>query len=152
MSKYFVNQIANGNMTVIAETDNLQTGIVSFHTTCKNLWNDANTNKAIVELVDDNFSVVLGYGDDTYTEYGGFREVIDKDNATVEGNIFVETVMNGSILSDKITEWGNVKGAMVDYHGKLASYWNAQDVTKARVKILNDNLDVFNGKSELVKH
>ena len=68
MSKLFVEQVANGNPTIVAEyTDNEQGAIVKYHQTCKALWNDAPTTKALVEILNENLNT-----------WGGFREDIDK--------------------------------------------------------------------------
>ena len=51
------------------------------------------------------------------------------------------------------SEWtDNEQGAIVAFHQKCASLWNASDVIKATVKILDEQLDNYNGYSELITH
>ena len=46
----------------------------------------------------------------------------------------------------------NLQGAIVFFHQKCATLWNAADVEKATVQILDENLSVVSGKSEVIIH
>ena len=51
------------------------------------------------------------------------------------------------------SEWvDNEQGAIVAFHQKCATLWNATDVIKATVKILDEQLDNYNGYSEVIIH
>lgn len=146
--KLYIEQIADGVKTVVATKEDEQSARISYHNTCRNLWNDADTQQARVRITDEEFKT-----------YGSWDEVIDKtgdDPEEVTGKLFVMAVSNGNLLLDKITEWipnkAGIKGAMVDYHGKCAMYLNAPDVIQANVRIANETLDVFNGKAEEIVH
>lgn len=146
--KLYIEQIADGVKTVVATKEDKQSARISFHNTCKNLWNDANTEVARVRITDEQFNT-----------YGTWDEVIDKtgeDPEEVTGKLFVMAVSNGNLIKDTITEWipnkAGIKGAMVDYHGKCAMYLNAPDVEQANVRVANETLDVFNGKAEEIVH
>lgn len=188
MSKLFVTQIADETMTVVAETSNEKTARVSYHNTCKNLWNDANTDTAIVEIVDEGLNTWGGYHEDInkLSDYPAYDEEIEYSKGAIvnyeskdyeyindeaskgnlptdtdywqefipSGKLFVMTVANNSLIKKDITEWDRsktgVKGAMVNFHTKCATYWNADDVITANVKILNEALDGY--KSEFIFH
>jgi len=142
--KLYIEQIADDTKTVVATKEDEQSARISFHNTCKNLWNDADTQQARVRITDEQFNT-----------YGTWDEVIDKtgdDPETVTGKLFVMAVSNNNLMTDLITEWipnkAGIKGAMVDYHGKCAMYLNAPDVIQANVRIANETLDVYNGKAE----
>ena len=147
--KLFVEQIANGNKTIASEwNDNEKGAKVAFHNLCRTLWNDAPTEKALVQISDENLNT-----------WGGYREYIDKtgeDPEKVTGKLFVMKVANGNLDIDNITEWipnrAGIKGAMVDYHGKCASAWNADDVITGDIKILNEALDNWQNKSDYIFH
>ena len=146
--KLYIEQIADGTKTVVATKEDEQSARISFHNTCENLWNDADTQQAKVRITDEEFKT-----------YGTWDEVIDKtgeDPETVTGKLFVMAVSNNNLITDLITEWipnkAGIKGAMVDYHGKCAMYLNAPDVIQANVRVANETLDVFNGKAEEIVH
>lgn len=146
--KLYIEQIADGTKTVVATKEDEQSARISFHNTCKNLWNDPNTEQAKVRITDEQFST-----------FGNWEEDIDKtgeDPEEVTGKLFVIAVSNNNLMKDLITEWipnkAGIKGAMVDYHGKCAMYLNALDVIQANVRIANETLDVFNGKAEEIVH
>lgn len=148
MSKLFVEQFANGNKTTVSEwSDNEQGAIIAFHNLCRALWNDAPTTKALVEISDEQFNT-----------FGGFREDIDKTQPEPEvpGKLYVMQVANGNLDVENITEWvannNGIKGAMVDYHGKCAAMWNDETAISANIKVLNEHLDTWNGKSEYIAH
>lgn len=51
------------------------------------------------------------------------------------------------------SEWNNDKqGAFVDFHNKCKTYWNAPDVIKAIVEVVDENLDIVEGKREFFTH
>lgn len=146
--KLYIEQIADGTKTVVATKEDEQSARISYHNTCKNLWNDADTEVARVRITDEEFKT-----------YGTWEEVIDKtgeDPEEVTGKLFVIAVSNNNLMTELITEWipnkAGIKGAMVDYHGKCAMYLNASDVIQANVRIANETLDVFNGKAEEIVH
>lgn len=146
--KLYIEQIADGTKTVVATKTDEQAARISFHNTCKNLWNDSKTEQARVRITDEQFNT-----------YGNYEEVIDKtgdDPEEVTGKLFVMAVSNNNLMTNLITEWipnkNGIKGAMVDYHGKCAMYLNAPDVIQANVRIANETLDVYNGKAEEIRH
>lgn len=146
--KLYIEQIADGVKTVVATREDEQSARISYHNTCKNLWNDADTQQARVRITDEQFNT-----------YGTWDEVIDKtgdDPEEVTGKLFVMAVSNNNLMTNLITEWipnkNGIKGAMVDYHGKCAMYLNAPDVEQANVRVANETLDVFNGKAEEIVH
>ena len=148
MSKLFVEQVVNGNKTIVSEwNDNEQGAKVAFHTLCKNLWNDAPTEKALVQISDESMK-----------EWEGYKEDIDKtgDDPENPGKLIVETVANNNLDVEHISEWvankAGVKGAMVNYHSKCADLWNDAETITANVKILNEHLDNWMGKSEYISH
>ena len=62
--KLFVVKIVNGNIAVVSEwTDNAQGALVSFHDTCKTLWNAADVVKATVRILDDQLDCYQGYSE-----------------------------------------------------------------------------------------
>ena len=145
--KLYIEQIADGIKTIVDTKENEQAARLSFHNTCKNLWNDADTQQARVRITDEEFKT-----------YGTWDEVIDKTGEDPEnpGKLFVMAVSNGNLMTNLITEWTankeGIKGAMVDYHGKCAMYLNAPDVEQANVRVANETLDVYDGKSEEIRH
>lgn len=145
--KLYIEQIADGTKTVVATKEDEQAARITFHNTCRNLYNDANTTVARVRITDEQFN-----------KFGGYEEVIDKSGEEPEnpGKLFVMAVSNGNLMTNLITEWvankNGIKGAMVDYHGKCAMYLNAPDVIQANVIIANETLNVYNGKSEEIVH
>ena len=146
--KLYIEQIADGVKTVVATREDEQSARISFHNTCKNLWNDADTEVARVRITDEEFKT-----------YGTWEEVIDKtgeDPEEVTGKLFVMAVSNNNLMTNLITEWipnkAGIKGAMVDYHGKCAMYLNAPDVEQANVRVANETLDVYSGKAEEIVH
>lgn len=146
--KLYIEQIADGIKTIVDTKEDEQSARISFHSTCRGLWNDDNTERARVRITDEQFNT-----------FGTWIEEIDKtgeDHETVTGKLFVMAVSNNNLMTDLITEWipnkAGIKGAMVDYHGKCAMYLNAPDVIQANVRIANETLDVFNGKAEEIVH
>ena len=146
--KLYIEQIADGVKTVVATREDEQSARISFHSTCRGLWNDANTEQAKVRITDEQFNT-----------FGNWEEDIDKtgeDPEEVTGKLFVIAVSNNNLMTNLITEWipnkAGIKGAMVDYHGKCAMYLNAPDVIQANVRVANETLDVYNGKAEEITH
>ena len=68
MAKYDVVQKVNGNLIVVSTWEDNKNGAKqAFHNQCKNLYADAETTTAVVEILDDNLDVV-----------DGMKEFIDK--------------------------------------------------------------------------
>lgn len=146
--KLYIEQIADGIKSIVDTKESEQAARLSFHNTCRNLWNDENTEQARVRITDEQFNT-----------FGTWIEEIDKtgeDPEEVTGKLFVMAVSNNNLMTNLITEWipnkAGIKGAMVDYHGKCAMYLNAPDVIQANVRVANETLDVFNGKAEEIRH
>ena len=145
--KLYIEQIADGIKTIVDTKEDSQAARISFHNTCRNLWNDENTEQARVRITDEQFN-----------RFGSWEEVIDKtgDDSENPGKLFVMAVSNGNLMTNLITEWTankeGIKGAMVDYHGKCVMYLNAPDVLQANVIIANETLNVYDGKSEEIVH
>lgn len=59
----------------------------------------------------------------------------------VNGNYFVR--------AEGITSLANAK---TQYHGRCQTLWNSQDVTKAYVAIVDEQLDVVEGYKEYIHH
>lgn len=66
--------------------------------------------------------------------------------------ISVVSVINGNFKVEAEYQQSQLQGAIVFYHQKLATLWNAEDVERATVQILDENLNVVAGKSETVIH
>ena len=65
--------------------------------------------------------------------------------------LFVVKVVNGNIAV--VSEWvDNAQGALVSFHDTCKTLWNATDVVKATVKILDEQLDNYQGYSETITH
>lgn len=60
-------------------------------------------------------------------------------------------VINGnySIHAEGIAD---VNSAKVQFHGLCQTLWNAPDVIKACVKIIDENLDTVEGYKEVISH
>lgn len=46
----------------------------------------------------------------------------------------------------------NLQGAIVAFHNKCAALWNASDVETAKVEVVDQSLNVVDGKSEFISH
>lgn len=46
----------------------------------------------------------------------------------------------------------NLQAAIVNFHNICAAFWNAQDVITAKVEIVDEALNVVDGKSEYIFH
>ena len=67
------------------------------------------------------------------------------------GKLFVVKVVNGNIAV--VSEWNNnEQGAIVSFHDTCKTLWNAADVIKADVRILDAQLDCYQGYSETITH
>lgn len=66
--------------------------------------------------------------------------------------LYVVTVVNGTMQTNKITEWSDKDKAIVSFHQKCSSLWNDESVLTANVKILTETLDTFEGYSEYIEH
>ena len=61
------------------------------------------------------------------------------------------SVVNGNFKIE--AEYGeNEQGAFVGFHDKCKNYWNANDVVSAVVTVMDENLDVVEGKVEYISH
>ena len=126
MSKLFVEQVVNGNKTIVSEwNDNEQGAKVAFHNLCVDLLNDANTDKALVQITDE-----------TMNKWNGYREDIDKTD--------------GYLAYDAETEY--TKGSKVSYNNVDYIYIN----DKPGAGIIPTNTDYWkvytpNGKLYVLK-
>lgn len=63
----------------------------------------------------------------------------------------VISVINGSFKIE--AEFGeDLQGAIVFFLQKSATLWNAEDVKSAKIEIVDQNLNVVNGKTETIIH
>ena len=46
----------------------------------------------------------------------------------------------------------NKQAAIVAFHERCKNLWNASDVATAKVKLVDENLDVVDGKQEYIVH
>ena len=60
---------------------------------------------------------------------------------TINGNFFIH--------SEGITDLANAK---TQFHGLCQTLWNAPDVLKAEVKIMDEQLDCVEGYAEYITH
>ena len=69
-----------------------------------------------------------------------------------EGQKFaVVSVVNGVFKID--SEWGaNLDGARVAYHDRCKNLWNAKDVARAVVRLVNIDFNTYDGKVEYIGH
>ena len=62
--KLYVVKIVNGSIAIVSEwTDNSQGALVSFHDTCKVLWNSADVKKATVRIIDEQLDCWQGHSE-----------------------------------------------------------------------------------------
>lgn len=60
--KLYVVKVANGNIAVVSEwTDNEQGACVSFHDTCKTLWNASDVITARVKILTESLDLFEQY-------------------------------------------------------------------------------------------
>lgn len=65
--------------------------------------------------------------------------------------LYVVKVVNGAIAV--VSEWtDNEQGARVSFHDTCKTLWNAPDVVKATVRILDEQLDCFQSYTETITH
>lgn len=62
------------------------------------------------------------------------------------------TVINGNYKIEAEYDQSQLQTAIVVFHQKCATLWNSEDVEKATVQILDENLSVVAGKSETIIH
>ena len=65
---------------------------------------------------------------------------------------YVEFVSNGSLQVNQITEWSEKDKAIAKYHDICKTLWNAQDVTRATVAILDSEFNVVDDYREVITH
>lgn len=46
----------------------------------------------------------------------------------------------------------NLQGAIVAFHQICAAFWNASDVETAKVEVVDEALNVVDGKAEFINH
>lgn len=64
----------------------------------------------------------------------------------------VISVVNGNFKIDAEYDQSNLQSAIVFFHQRCATLWNAADVKSATVQILDESLRVVAGKSETIAH
>lgn len=65
---------------------------------------------------------------------------------------YVVHVSNGNLQIQSITEHGTPEAALVEYHNRCKMLWSEPSVIKATVKILDEQLDCYQGYSEVITH
>lgn len=65
--------------------------------------------------------------------------------------LFVVQSVNGNAAIKAQFE-DNEQGAIVNFHQTCATLWNTADVYSAKVKILDEGLNLFQGKEEYISH
>ena len=61
------------------------------------------------------------------------------------------SVVNGNFKVE--AEYGtNKQGAFVGFHNTCAAFWNESTVKTATVSVVDENLDVVEGKIEYISH
>ena len=64
--------------------------------------------------------------------------------------VLIEATQNQTRV---VSEWGsNEIGARVAFHQLCASLWNASEAVKASIKLMDDQLDNFEGVKEYIDH
>jgi hypothetical protein len=61
--KYAVIRCTDGNYDIHSEHPNIEAAKIAFHSYCAALWNDKNTKRAMVKIVDENLDNAEGYRD-----------------------------------------------------------------------------------------
>ena len=46
----------------------------------------------------------------------------------------------------------NLQAAIVNFHNKCAAFWNEPNVLTAKVEVVDEALNVVDGKSEFISH
>lgn len=65
--------------------------------------------------------------------------------------LYVCEIVNHGTLTVK-AETDNEQTALVNFHNRCAALWNAADVITGMVKILDENMDNWQGKMEYITH
>lgn len=65
---------------------------------------------------------------------------------------YVVHVSNGNLQIQSITEHGTPEAALVEYHNRCKVLWSESSVIKATVKILDEQLDCYQGHVEIITH
>lgn len=65
---------------------------------------------------------------------------------------YVMHVSNGALQVDAITEHSTPEAALVNFHQRCATLWNEPSVIKATIKILDEQLDCYQGHVEIITH
>jgi hypothetical protein len=65
---------------------------------------------------------------------------------------YVVHVSNGNLQIQSITEHGTPEAALVEYHNRCKVLWSEPSVIKATVKILDEQLDCYQGYNEIITH
>ena len=61
--KYAVIRCTDSNYDIHSEHPNIEAAKIAFHSYCASLWNDKNTKRATVKIVDENLDNAEGYRD-----------------------------------------------------------------------------------------
>lgn len=59
-------------------------------------------------------------------------------------------VVNGNFAI--VSEHGDLQGALVKFHDVCKVHWNADDVEKAMIAVIDENLDVVQDHKEFIYH
>ncbi len=51
-----------------------------------------------------------------------------------------------------VSEHGDIRSAIVQFHDQCKIHWNAPDVLDATISILDENLDAYQGYKEHIHH
>lgn len=65
---------------------------------------------------------------------------------------YVIHVSNGALQVNDITEHSTPEAALVTFHNRCAALWNEPSVSKATVKILDEQLDCYDKHAEVITH
>lgn len=63
---------------------------------------------------------------------------------------FIIISSNGNVTVN--SEWSNLNSAKVAYHDVCKIYWNASDVLKGFIAIVDEQLDTVQGYKEFISH
>ncbi len=61
--KYAVVRCTDSNYDIHSEHPNIEAAKIAYHSYCASLWNDKNTKRAVVKIVDENLDNAEGYRD-----------------------------------------------------------------------------------------
>ena len=59
-------------------------------------------------------------------------------------------VVNGTFAIN--TETSDLQSAIIQFHGLAQTLWNAPDVAKAKIAIMDEQLNVVDGYAEYIHH